>query len=79
MYGHANKELQHDVKTPKDMTSQEEEEYFAIALKLPYTQDDWSRKRRATDRIMDDIGGIVTRVGDETVGKMWSLCDGQDT
>ena len=27
---------------------------------------------------MDDVGGIVTRVGDETVGEMWSLYDGQD-
>ena len=27
---------------------------------------------------MHDIGGVVTRVGDETVGEMWSLCDGQD-
>ena len=28
--------------------------------------------------MLDDIGGIVTRVGDETVGEMWSLYDGQD-
>jgi 4-hydroxyphenylacetate 3-monooxygenase len=34
--------------------------------------------RRATDTVLDDIGGIVTRVGDETVGEMWSLFDGQD-
>ncbi len=27
---------------------------------------------------MDDIGGVVTRVGDETVGEMWSLYDGKD-
>ena len=27
---------------------------------------------------MDEIGGVVTRVGDETVGEMWSLFDGQD-
>ena len=27
---------------------------------------------------MDDIGGVVMRVGDETVGEMWSLYDGQD-
>jgi 4-hydroxyphenylacetate 3-monooxygenase len=27
---------------------------------------------------MEDIGGVVTRVGDETVGEMWSLFDGQD-
>ena len=28
-------------------------------------------------RVLDDLGGIVTRVGDETVGEMWSLYDGQ--
>ncbi|GIS90306.1 MAG: hypothetical protein CM1200mP20_03470 [Pseudomonadota bacterium] len=27
---------------------------------------------------MDEVGGVVTRVGDETVGEMWSLFDGQD-
>ena len=35
-------------------------------------------KRRATDFVLEDAGGIVTRVGDETVGEMWSLYDGQD-
>ena len=28
--------------------------------------------------ILNDAGGVVTRVGDETVGEMWSLFDGQD-
>ena len=28
--------------------------------------------------MLNDIGGVVTRVGDETVGEMWSLFDGQD-
>ena len=27
---------------------------------------------------MNDIKGVVTRVGDETVGEMWSLYDGRD-
>ncbi len=27
---------------------------------------------------MNDIGGVVTRVGDETIGEMWSLWDGKD-
>ena len=27
---------------------------------------------------MEEVGGVVTRVGDETVGEMWSLFDGQD-
>ena len=28
--------------------------------------------------VLEDVGGVVTRVGDETVGEMWSLYDGQD-
>ena len=46
--------------------------------KLPRTKEDWRAKRQAVDVVLDDIGGIVTRVGDETVGEMWSLFDGQD-
>ncbi|MGU9956717.1 MAG: 4-hydroxyphenylacetate 3-hydroxylase N-terminal domain-containing protein, partial [Arenicellales bacterium WSBS_2016_MAG_OTU3] len=50
----------------------------AIALKLPHEQKDWEDKRKAVDKVMDDIKGIVTRVGDETIGEMWSLYDGSD-
>ncbi len=50
----------------------------AIGNALPYTQDDWWAKRRATDHVMEEIGGVVTRVGDETVGEMWSLWDGAE-
>ena len=50
----------------------------AIGSKLPRTREDWQAKRRAVDAVLDDIGGVVTRVGDETVGEMWSLFDGQD-
>jgi 4-hydroxyphenylacetate 3-monooxygenase len=50
----------------------------ATGLKLPFTQADWHAKRAATDAVLDEVGGIVTRVGDETVGEMWSLYDGQD-
>ena len=53
-------------------------ELCAIGAKLPLTQEDWHAKRAAVDAVLDDIGGIVTRVGDETVGEMWSLYDGQD-
>ena len=35
-------------------------------LSLPFTQEDWWAKRRATDTVMEEIGGVVTRVGDET-------------
>ena len=49
-----------------------------VANKPPRTQADWWDKRRAVDGVLDEVRGVVTRVGDETVGEMWSLYDGQD-
>lgn len=71
-------DMQHEEKTRHLMSYQEGGEWNAIANKLPHTQADWWDKRRATDTLLEDVGGIVTRVGDETVGEMWSLFDGQD-
>jgi 4-hydroxyphenylacetate 3-monooxygenase len=53
-------------------------EACAVGTKLPLTHEDWHAKRDAVNAVLDEIGGIVTRVGDETVGEMWSLYDGQD-
>jgi 4-hydroxyphenylacetate 3-monooxygenase len=52
-------------------------EVCAVPLKLPRTRDDWHAKRAAVEAVLNEIGGVVTRVGDETVGEMWSLFDGQ--
>ena len=73
-------DMQHDPATSGTMTWRDEAsgEPCAIGLKLPHTREDWERKRRAVDAVMWDIGGVVTRVGDETVGEMWSLRDGKD-
>ncbi|MFJ2366083.1 4-hydroxyphenylacetate 3-hydroxylase family protein [Pseudomonas sp. NPDC087697] len=72
-------DMQHDAATKSKMTYQDERgESHAIGLKLPRTQQDWWDKRNSTDAVLNDIGGVVTRVGDETVGEMWSLFDGQD-
>ncbi len=60
------------------MTVVQDGEINAVGNALPFTQDDWWAKRRATDAVMEDVGGVVTRVGDETVGEMWSLYDGSD-
>ena len=72
----------YDMQFEKDhkdiMTVTQDGEPNAIGNALPYTQDDWWAKRRATDHMLQEIGGVVTRVGDETVGEMWSLFDGQD-
>ena len=53
-------------------------ERCAVGPKLPASKDDWWAKRRAVDTVLDGIQGVVTRVGDETVGEMWALFDGQD-
>ena len=71
-------DMQHEKATRDIMTIEQEGQINAIGNALPFTQEDWWRKRRATDRVMEEIGGVVTRVGDETVGEMWSLFDGQD-
>ena len=71
-------DMQHDAKTQEAMTYEEQGERFAIGLRLPYEQQDWQDKRDAVDLVMNDIGGVVTRVGDETIGEMWSLWDGKD-
>lgn len=49
-----------------------------LVNKLPRTRDDWFDKWRAVDVELKDLGGVVTRVGDETVGELWSLYDGKD-
>jgi len=50
----------------------------AVGLMLPHARGDWEAKRAAVDLVMRELGGVVTRVGDETVGEMWSLRDGAD-
>ncbi|MGH6629364.1 MAG: 4-hydroxyphenylacetate 3-hydroxylase family protein, partial [Burkholderiales bacterium] len=73
-------DMAHEAKT-KDLMSyvdKDSNEPCCIGYKLPHTQEDWQEKRRAVDAVMDDIGGVVIRVGDETIGEMWSLYDGRD-
>src|SRR5580693_7342064 len=71
-------DMQHEAGSRDILSFSENGARHAIANKLPRTQQDWWDKRRATDTVLEAIGGIVTRVGDETVGEMWSLFDGQD-
>jgi 4-hydroxyphenylacetate 3-monooxygenase len=75
IYDMAREEASRDVMSYIDT---ETGERCAIGAKLPLTKQDWHDKRAAVDAVLDDLGGIVTRVGDETVGEMWSLYDGQD-
>jgi 4-hydroxyphenylacetate 3-monooxygenase len=72
-------DLAHEAATADVMSYVDPEtgERCPTGSKLPLTKDDWHAKRLAVDTALDDVGGIVTRVGDETVGEMWSLYDGQ--
>ena len=71
-------DLAHEDATRDILSYEENGERYSVGLKLPHNQSDWHAKRLATDTILEDVGGVVTRVGDETAGEMWSLYDGQD-
>jgi len=73
-------DLAHEPATQEVMSHLDAEsgERCPTGSKLPVTKEDWYAKRAAVDCVLDELGGIVTRVGDETVGEMWSLYDGQD-
>ena len=74
LYDMAHEEKYRDVMTYQD----DKNESFCIGYRLPRTQEDWHDKRRAVDAMMRDVGGMVMRMGDETIGEMWSLWDGKD-
>lgn len=71
-------DMQHEEATRDVMTVTRDGEEQAVGNVLPKSREDWQKKREAVDAVLNDIGGVVTRVGDETVGEMWSLYDGQE-
>ena len=73
-------DLAHEPASQAVMTYLDDEtaERNPVGNRLPRTQQDWQDKRAAVDLVQRDARAVVTRVGDETVGEMWSLFDGQD-
>jgi 4-hydroxyphenylacetate 3-monooxygenase len=73
-------DLAHEPEAAATMTYTDDAtgETCAIGGKPPMVIQDWYAKHAAVEAVLDDAGGVVTRVGDETVGEMWSLYDGQD-
>ncbi|WP_240375861.1 4-hydroxyphenylacetate 3-hydroxylase family protein [Bacillus piscicola] len=53
-------------------------EEICRAYKTPETKEDLTAIRTYVETFLDDLGGVVYRVGDETIGEMWSLYDAQD-
>ncbi len=73
-------DMQHEAATKEllSYTDPETGERNTTFYKTPHTQQDWWDKFAAVTAVMQDIKGVVTRVGDETIGEVWSLYDGQD-
>lgn len=73
-------DMGHDPDTKDIMTYTDAEtgQECSIGGRPPREKADWYDKKRAVETVLTDVGGVVTRVGDETVGEMWSLFDGQE-
>ena len=73
-------DMAHEEKFSDKLTYTDEktEEKNCVGSKLPKSKNDWLIKREAIKIIMYEVGAVVTRIGDETAGEMWSLYDGTD-
>jgi 4-hydroxyphenylacetate 3-monooxygenase len=75
IYDMAHEETHREIMS---YTDEETGEDNNTGFRPPTTKRHWQDKRRAVDTIMRDIGGMVVRMGDETIGEVWSLWDGKD-
>jgi len=50
----------------------------SIAWRPPRAKADWYAKRAWIDAVMHDIGGVAIRLGDETIGALWSMLDARE-
>ena len=71
-------DMAHEAGFRDIMSYEEDGERYPIGYRLPKTQQDWKDKRTAVDTMLHEIGGVMFRTGDETVGEMWSLWDGKE-
>jgi len=71
-------DMAHDPTSAELMSFSEAGERYSILLRPPAEKSHWHEKWRAIDLYLNDIRGILTRVGDETIGEMWSLLDGRN-
>ncbi|WP_029005315.1 4-hydroxyphenylacetate 3-hydroxylase family protein [Azorhizobium doebereinerae] len=71
-------DLHHEEAHKAALTYVEDNAVHSIFHQPPRTQQHWHDKWKGVDILLKDVGGVVTRVGDETIGEMWSLQDGRD-
>jgi len=71
-------DMAHEAPSADIMTFSDDDERYSTLLRPSTEKAHWHEKWRAIDVYLNDIRGVLTRVGDETVGEMWSLLDGRD-
>ena len=71
-------DMAHEARYADLLSFKDGDDVKSVFQKPPRIKQDWHAKRAAVDAVMNDIGGVVFRVGDETVGEMWSLFDGKE-
>lgn len=71
-------DMQSAPETRAAMVCSQGGEQVPVLAALPFSQADWWAKRRASDLVLDAAGGIVFRIGDDTMGEIWSLRDAED-
>ena len=71
-------DMQHEDEYVSRLTYVEDNQTHSIFNRLPLEKKDWADKWTAIDAVITEVEAPITRVGDETVGEMWSLYDGRD-
>jgi 4-hydroxyphenylacetate 3-monooxygenase len=71
-------DMAHEPQSAEIMSFGEAGERYSTLLWPPTEKSHWHEKWRAVDLYLNEIRGVLTRVGDETVGEMWSLLDGRE-
>lgn len=71
-------DMQFASETRTAMVCTRDGDQVPVPSALPFSQGDWWAKRRATDLMLDASGGVAFRIGDDTVGEIWSLRDAED-
>lgn len=71
-------DIQHEAEYRDVFSYEDGGQRNATLLRRPTEQRHWWENWYAIDAFFKDIKGVVTRVGDETIGEMWSLYDGRE-
>jgi 4-hydroxyphenylacetate 3-monooxygenase len=71
-------DMAHEDRYAAVMTYEDAGGTHAITNLGPRSKDDLRQKRDWVRLVMRDAGGLALRMGDETVGALWSLLDGRE-